>query len=232
MLQRYMVLSMVVWLSIVSVSTAQEPRRARGKQPTRNEVLLLISVDEVRDELDLNRAQRNLLEDLEGDLQDQMRIIVEGRRRRRGGDTEGQDSSPRRAYRIDAADERFTQIFDQGEELVRLILERPQAERLAQLRIQREGLKAFDRPEFVRQLGLSSSQISGIQKIRAAERQGGAGKTEDEILAVLTDEQKLKWEALKGQPFAFPRWLTSFGGDVDDSDNARGPNDSRGRRER
>ena len=120
---------------------------------------------------------------------------------------------------------KLQKIDQQGDELVAIILDPPQVERLSQLRLQREGLRALDRPEFVKSLGLSDAQLEKLRKIRAPgpgsqpnenlsdeQRRAAREKLEAEVLAVITKEQQDNWMKMKGQAFRFPERLSQFDG--------------------
>src|SRR5207237_6316056 len=96
------------------------------------------------------------------------------------------------------------------------VLDAKQRERLAQLRVQREGAMAFQRPEVAKQLGLTKDQQ---EKIRKTQPEGppffrGPGQDEKglaDALAALTDVQKTRWAELKGKEFKFPQFMGGFG---------------------
>jgi Spy/CpxP family protein refolding chaperone len=108
-----------------------------------------------------------------------------------------------------------------------------QTERLEQLAVQRQGVRALANAEVQGKLGFNDEQkkkIASIQeaqneRMRTAFQRGGnqegnrpnfeemraqAQKDEADMLAVLTDDQKKTFEELKGEPFEFPQ--RGFGG--------------------
>lgn len=136
---------------------------------------------------------------------------------------------------------------------IKKILKPDQVTRLDQLALQRQGVNALTRPEVVKQLSLTQEQQDKIQKTLEEARApgGGAGggfqnfqnlsdeerqklraeaekrreKTESDVVAVLTDEQKTKWAEMKGKKFDFP----AFGGP---GGGGRGPGGAGGERRR
>jgi hypothetical protein len=111
-------------------------------------------------------------------------------------------------------------LDQQGEKLVTAILEPNQTQRLQELRLHYEGVAALDRAKVAQDLGLSESQQADIrdllgsvnsrdagrnnQRPSAAERDAVAAK----IMDLLSDEQKKRWESMKGKPFSFPDWMS------------------------
>jgi hypothetical protein len=167
----------------------------------------LIAIPEVQEELAVTPQQQELLESLHADLQTQRRGLF---RRRSGG------------ARSEEIRDQFRTFREQGEKLVTTILEPSQTQRLHQLRLQHEGIAALDRNEFVQALGLSESQrdklrdIRGLGLSRGRERSGERLSAAEwdahraQIMAVLSDEQKKRWEAKKGNEFRFPDRLSRF----------------------
>jgi len=120
------------------------------------------------------------------------------------------------------------------------VLDEKQMSRLRQLLIQREGVRSFERPKIVESLQLTKDQQVKIKELVAASSPRGFGgpggppggpgfgppaggppdmnamqaqadKSRDEILALLTDEQRGKWERMKGTEFRFPQQQMGFG---------------------
>jgi len=116
------------------------------------------------------------------------------------------------------------------EEKVKGVLNEQQWTRLSELRIQQQGIGALTRPEVAEKLALSEEQKKEIAKLNESLRPqfggpggGGGGerqsreeamaqreKTQKEILAVLSEDQKDSFEKMKGAKFEFPRPM--FGG--------------------
>lgn len=115
------------------------------------------------------------------------------------------------------------------------ILTAEQQKRLGELRVQREGVAGLSRGEIAEKLELTDEQKGKLRELADAARpnfgQGGgrpaAGEAVDreklmaemtarreklnaDSLAVLTADQKAKWEAMQGKKFEFPAF--NFGG--------------------
>ncbi len=114
------------------------------------------------------------------------------------------------------------------------VLTADQQKRLAELRVQREGVAGLSRGEIAEKLELTDEQKGKLRELADAARpnfgQGGrpaGGEAVDreklmaemtarrekltaDSLAVLTAEQKTKYEAMQGKKFEFPAF--SFGG--------------------
>lgn len=191
---------------------------------------MLLGMPEVREELALSDDQKKQWETLSEEIREQ------GRAAFGNFDFQAmQDMSPEeRQQRFAEARRRSEEANRQAEEKIAALLNPDQRERLSQLRIQREGIGGLSRPEVADKLGLSDDQRASIRRIQFESRPQGPGgfdpnqspedrramfarmqeqreKMEADILAVLTDEQKEKWNAMKGEEFEFPRGF-SFGG--------------------
>ncbi len=113
-----------------------------------------------------------------------------------------------------------------------------QLERLEQIRIQLMGIRALEDPEVAEKLNITDAQKEKIRQVQEQAREkmreafqgmrGGQGQRPDpqamreqftklreqiekDVLAVLTPEQKKKFEELKGEPFELDR-SALFGG--------------------
>ena len=165
----------------VASQGAYSQRRQPGRAPGFGAAtVFLVSTPAVRKELKLVKSQAELLDALAEDLGNQIR------RARMSGPAAGR--SVRRVNR-------------RYEDFVSDVLDEKQFKRLNELRIQREGLAAFDRPRFRRSLGLNSDQARKILSLR--ERSDGKG-VEARIREQLTEEQRKKWAEMKGAKFHFP----------------------------
>ncbi|HTN74906.1 MAG TPA: CotH kinase family protein, partial [Pirellulaceae bacterium] len=92
--------------------------------------------------------------------------------------------------------------------LIKLLTDK-QAQRLQQLRLQREGAQAFSRPEIAKQLTLSDEQQTKLDELQQQAFSGfGPPRINPEdqakALALLTAEQKATWDKLVGAEFKFP----------------------------
>ncbi len=233
MLRRSVLMSGLVLVLIVSTASAQQRRGqgrrgfgGRGFRGMRASSAMLLGIEEVQKELGLSDEQKKQVDELLSDVREQMRSSF-------GGFQEMQDlSQEERAERFAKVIEKVEVTNKQTDEKVGKILDAKQAERLGQLRIQREGLRALSRPKIAERLGLTDQQQAEMRKIREDVRPQARGgrdmseedrramfarmmqqreKMEADILAVLTDEQKQKWAEAKGQAFEFPR-PQGFGG--------------------
>jgi hypothetical protein len=231
----------VPWLLLLAFApavAAQQPQGPRGPRgsfalPRRGfgeGVVSLIGMREVQQELELSDAQRELLDALRADLRTQVRVAFRGESRRGSG--------AERPGREEVRN-RIREINRQGEELVMLVLEPEQAKRLKQLRLQQEGTRAFDRPETAKAVGLTEAQLTKIREIRNGAQQDGEDpspqqrrarrrQAESDILAVLTSEQKQRWEEMQGEKFQFPR-PARFGRNRSDGRRPRADQDRRDR---
>lgn len=102
-------------------------------------------------------------------------------------------------------------------------LNEAQQKRLSELSLQAEGIRALFRDDFADKLGLSDEQREKLQAILSEQReqarreraQRGEGRQrgdfaairerarerERQVMEVFSEEQKKKWEELKGEPF-------------------------------
>lgn len=174
----------------------------------------LLRIPEVRKELVTTEQQNKQLDDLLAELQEQMRgsFGIDFRELQDLGEEE-------RQRRFDAMRKKSEQSTKQGDEKLAKLLDAKQRERLDQLRLQREGVASFNRPEIAKALSLTSQQRD---KVRTSQEFGPPGfgrgpgprpgqREQAEILAILTPEQKTKWNELKGKEFKFPEFMGGFG---------------------
>ncbi len=208
MLQRAMVLSILGVLLAAASGLAQPPGRWRGpgsfgrRGMTPDSLTFLTGIPEVQKELELSTEQQELLQALQADFRDQWFGLG------RGGDSD------------EAREQLREKIRKSGDELVTTVLEEKQMQRLRQIRLQREGVRALVRTEIVQAIEISDAQLAQIREITDSDSRGEANRQgnnpsgreprtdpenpEDQVLALLTDRQKAKWEELKGPEFAFP----------------------------
>ncbi|HWP31907.1 MAG TPA: hypothetical protein VNK96_09340 [Fimbriimonadales bacterium] len=181
------------------------PRFGQGGMGRRGGYFGLLRRDDVRKELKLTQEQIAKIEALSEQFRGQP-----GQR------------DPQGARDPNAMRERLQKM----EAAIKEILNAEQFKRLQELRLQLEGPSAIARPEVQEKLGLSEAQKKQIEEIlnksqeemRALFQQGGGAggrqeameairkireETDKKILAVLTEEQRKKWETMLGKPFKF-----------------------------
>jgi Spy/CpxP family protein refolding chaperone len=203
---------------LVAVSGAFAQQQGRGGRgfggfgfgPPGN--LGLIGIPEVQKEIGVTDDQKKQIDELLASA------------RNAGGGFQGlRDlSDEERQKRFEA----MRKANEENEQKLTKILDGKQVARLDQLRLQREGVMAFNRPKVADELGLTAEQKEKISKIQADARpQGGRNfqdlseeerrelrtkmqeqreKAQADTLAVLTDAQKAKWAEMKGKEFSFP----------------------------
>jgi len=136
----------------------------------------------------------------------------------------GQAAGPRGGF--DPAEMQARQA--EQEKKLQAILNETQWKRFNELRLQRDGVNALMRPEVAKEVGLSEEQTKKLQDIQQASREGmreammaaresgdmdregmmammekSRKESEAKMLAVLTEPQKVKWQAMQGKPFKF-----------------------------
>lgn len=158
---------------------AQPPGLGRGF----NMSALIISLPEVNDELKISPRQMKMLEALQADISAQ--------RTRRGSLEERRQRSE-----IDA-------------KLLRVILDKNQAKRFAELELQFESLYAFDREEIGEELKLTDDQLKAIRQARS-EREDAATDPVSVLGVVLEKGQLQKWSSRVGEPFEFSQQAIEF----------------------
>jgi hypothetical protein len=183
---------------------------------------MLLGMTEVQKELGLSADQEKQVDDLSRELREQIRSSMGN-----PDFQQMQDLSPEeREKRMAEAGKKSAVVNEQAVARVAKILDAKQFQRFEQLRVQREGLSALGRPDVATKLGLTDDQEAKIRTLqeRARSRARGGPNQSDEdrranftrmqqqrekmqadILAVLTDAQKTKWEELKGKEFTIPQ---------------------------
>ncbi|HET6881720.1 MAG TPA: hypothetical protein VFI31_16270 [Pirellulales bacterium] len=238
MLRARTALVVVALLLSVSVAAAQDQPRGRGRGGFgggfggfggmggmfANPVGLL-RAPEVQKELNLSEEQTKQVDEALADLNPG-----------RGGFNfqELQNLSDEdRQKRMEEMRKKGEEAMKAAEEKMNKILKPEQLTRLKQLALQRQGVMALTRPEVAKDLGLTKEQQEKIREIQASTRpEGGRNfqdlsdeerqklfaemnerreKAQTEMLAVLTADQKAKFEELKGKEFDFPQ-PRGFGG--------------------
>ena len=260
MLRRTMMISGTAMLVLVgSVAMAQQQKQGRGSQQGQGRgpggfgggfsgggSAGLLATPDVQKELGVSDEQKRLIDDMQSDLREQMRSSFSGFR-----DFQNL-SEEERKKRTDEARKKGEEVNKKTEEMIEMILDAKQAERLGELRLQREGTSALSRAEVAKKLGLTEEQQTKIKEIRDAGRQGGGGpqtfrdmsdeerrqlfaqaderrkKREADTLAVLTPEQKETLEKMKGKEFKFAERGRGPGGTGGPTNGQRGSGGSGG----
>lgn len=198
----------LLYLVLVTVPCATAQRPFRGGRgiwgAVRNDSLLtLTAIEEVRKEVRLRKEQNELVDALLVDVRAQFRKSFEGVNPFRNG--------------VEEARGKIKEISGRFDVLLEIVLEPDQLERLKQLQLQREGLRALDRTDFQEQLSLEETQLKEIQELLKEGRkriqesredrkaaQQHRSQLESDVLKLLNDEQKKKWNAMKGKTYRFP----------------------------
>ena len=122
---------------------------------------MLLAMPEVQKELGLDDDQKGLLQDMQADMMEQTRSAF--------GNFDFQEfqklDREERQKRMEEGRKRFEELGKKSDEMVATILEPKQAERLNQLRLQRDGVSSFTRPEVADKIGLSQDQRKKVQEI-------------------------------------------------------------------
>lgn len=227
MLRRSVFVGGMLVLLIASLAAAQQRggfggRRFGGFGGSQGSSSVLLGMQEVQKELQISAEQKRRLDKLLGALRDETRSIFGGT----NFQDLGRDERQERFAEVREKTEKATKKADQQ---IANILNDEQALRLGQLRVQREGSDALNRPEVAKQLGLNEDQTAKIRTIQEESRSQGRGgfggpgpgggdrgdfmarmrerreKMEADIVATLTDAQKETWSKMKGKEFEFPR---------------------------
>lgn len=142
------------------------------------------------------------------------------------------DANLERSARLREVRKQTEEAHRKVEEKLKSTLSETQWRRLNELQLQREGSPAIARPEIVEKLKLSEEQrkqikeltdqlfaprgeiVDGVIKPDSGREDFDAArenreKTLSDILAVLTPDQKVAWEAMQGAKFDFPRRSSS-----------------------
>ncbi len=195
--------------SLVTVVSAQPPGRGGFGGFFGGRGRLLVDLPEVRKELGVNDAQAELLDALLEDLDEQRLAIRES--------DEGPRSADETIQRL-----RFEHLMQQlaafdrrSESLLAVVLEPEQSNRLSELYLQRDGIRAFERPEVATKLQLSDEQKTRLQSLRetlvenrprrrtAEEQLELRDKEQQALRELLNEEQQTLWQQLLGKPFDF-----------------------------
>ncbi|MBU6277453.1 MAG: hypothetical protein KGQ61_12525 [Planctomycetes bacterium] len=195
-MQRSLSVALVVGLVGLSagVAAAQGPGRGMGRMGGGMSSAMLLRQEAVQQELALTTAQV-------GEVGKLPEAAPPG-----GGNPRDMTDDQRRAW----MEERMKTQAEE-EKKVAAILDAKQAARLKQIRIQALGGRALMDEAVVKELGVTEDQIGKAREAMMEVMQAGQGgggnpgemrqKLLDKMNAILTAEQKTKFEALKGPAF-------------------------------
>lgn len=205
------IIATCVLATMAVTADAQPPGRGSFSRFFAGRGHWLIDLEEVRKELRVTDQQATLLDLLQEDLNEQRLAIRE------------QDEGPRsaddreRQRQLEALLNRLTEFDRQSESLIAVVVEPEQATRLSELFFQRDGVRAFERPEVAKKLQLTDEQKERLKSLRetfvenrprgstSQQRQEQREKEQAALRELLNDEQRTVWEKLIGEPFNFPQ---------------------------
>jgi Spy/CpxP family protein refolding chaperone len=182
----------------------------------------LVMIPQVAKEIELVDDQRASLEKLAEESREQMRGMFEGLR---------DLSEEERRQKFEEMREKMEASREELTKKVEEVLLPHQRDRLKEISIQIRGTAALDDKAVAESLGISDEQKEKITAARdesreksrelfeAARAEGGGGEreamrekmeslrkeTDEKILAVLSDDQRAKFDQLKGKAFEFDR---------------------------
>lgn len=219
-------------LLVTSIAAAQDQPRTRGGFGGPGGgfggggTSFLLQMDEVKKELKITDEQQKKLTELGEAARKELSSTFGGANR----EELQKLSDEERRKRFDEMRKKGEEASKKTQAEVAKVLDAKQNERLGQLALQREGINAIGRSEVAEKLGLSGDQREEIEKIMTAARPTGGGfggsqeerqaafekmqkareKAQSDLTALLTPEQKAKWESMLGAKFEFPN--RGFGG--------------------
>jgi hypothetical protein len=161
-------------------------------------------------------ANENVQKELEivADQKEQIAAIVEEAAQGRRGGGRGQDlTDEERAKRDKERAERIAAL----DKKIDAVLVGPQKTRLNEIYVQALGSQAFSNPEIAKELGVGPDLQEKIAEARreamqAAFQDGGGGpeafakaraESDKAVMALLSADQKAKFEKMKGKPVSF-----------------------------
>lgn len=168
-------------------------------------------------------SQKSVQEELKL-TEEQVKKIMEERKKYRDA-REALQNAP-----AEEMDKKIQDLNREGEKAVASVLQLDQTKRLKQITLQQVGPLALGKPEYVKELSFSEEQQKKIKDIReemakeiakAQKEKSGDPKevrkkmgevrhhASEQILKLLSDEQKAKWKEALGEPF---KGELNFGG--------------------
>lgn len=213
MLRQVSAIGLAILVVAIGEVSAQPPGGFRGPgfggPPGQESLVMLLRMPEVRKEIAASDKQNKLIEELIADLQKQIQASVAGINFQQLQDLDPQE----RQKRFDDMRKKSEQAGKKADEKLKPILDGKQWTRLNQLQIQRQGVAAFNRPDIAKKLGLSDEQKRKLQA-QSQDRFGPFGPAREKALAdavaLLSADQKTKWQEITGKEFKFPAF--GFGG--------------------
>lgn len=212
-------LAAAVLLCTALPASAQERGQGRGRGfggGIQISNLQLLQAEQVQQELKLTDDQKQQVEKIAEENREKAREAFQG-------DREG-------------AFARMREVAQEADEKVADVLKDDQAKRVNEIRLQANGPAALvGDEELARKLNVSREQRQQIREVLRAQgektgelfrgRQGEGGRervrermeelrkeTNEQLLAVLSDEQKEQWQEMTGAPFELDRSQLRFGG--------------------
>ncbi|MFO0946833.1 MAG: hypothetical protein U1D30_12950 [Planctomycetota bacterium] len=255
-------LCLVLGVSVIPAQGQEDqqdrPRRGRGDFGGRfgggpggpggrgGDLFGLLSAPEVKEALKVTDEEQAYLGILADDVRDKEREFFESIR-----DLSEEQRREKFRARMETAEARAAETQKQIQE----ILGEERTKRLKQIRLQVGGVMALFSPEVSKEVGITDQQRDKVREMFEGARDEmrelftSSGddpearrkafdefrkKQETKVLGILTDEQKAKWESLKGEPINFKLDPPGFGprGRRGDGDGDRGPRDGGRRRSR
>lgn len=215
-----LVLAIGTVMLAASASEAMAQRQG-GRRGDNASLSSLLSMPEVLQEINVSDEQKGQVEKMIEDLR-----AARGGGGGNRGDFQNLSDEERRA-RFEEFRKQREERSKKEEDAAKLVLKPEQLDRLNELRLQRAGASALERSEVAEKVGLTQEQKDKIASISQEARRDGGGfnrdasqeerrqaaaearerreKTNAEILALLTPEQKTKWEEMQGAKFDFPQ---------------------------
>ncbi len=217
-------------LLVTSIAAAQDqPRGGRGGfgggfgggGPGGGGATLILSISEVQKELNITDEQKKKITELGEASRKEMQASFGSFNREEFDKLSDDEKAKRRTEMSKKAEDAGKKALAD----VAKILDEKQNERFGQLRLQRTGISALAQDDVASKLGLSGEQREEVAKIIQAGRPMGFGgfggseeerraafekmqkareKSQSDLMAVLTPEQKAKWEGMLGKKFEFP----------------------------
>lgn len=195
-------------LTVAAIVVAQGPRQPHGFGPgggMEASAVMIAAMPEVQRELSITEAQKERVDELQGDLQGEMQSLF-----RELPPPFEMEQLPPEERDAKFAEMRTKTDKQNAEFDAKLFaaLESKQVDRLKQLQLQRAGVMAFSRKEVRDALALSDDQQKTLEELQRPEG-GGFGPPRPrpealgEFVKELSADQQAKWKTLSGSAFEF-----------------------------